>query len=154
MRKIAGVLFVLAFMCQPITSYAADAVFERTHQVNEFLLEDAQLLMQVAQAEAGNQGITGQWLVMCVILNRVDSEEFPNTIEEVISQDGQFATYANGAIEKAEPTSDTHLALAYLESGERAKQIVAFESVNDSSLEKYFWRAFSFRDHCFYTSKK
>lgn len=148
-RAIMGILLGLTILNQPIHVNAESA--QSTINVS---YEDAQLLLKTAQAEAGNQGITGQWLVMCVILNRVDSEEFPNTIEEVISQDGQFATYANGAIEKAEPTSDTHLALAYLESGERAKQIVAFESVNDSSLEKYFWRAFSFRDHCFYTSKK
>ena len=151
MKKIImGVLLGVTILSQPITVRAQD----RCPNPIEITYDDAQLLMKAAQAEAGNQGVTGQWLVMCVILNRVDSESFPNTVAGVLSQDGQFATYANGAIDKAEPTSDTHLALAYLESGERAKSIVAFESVNDRSLEKYFWRAFSFRDHCFYTLKK
>lgn len=151
MKKIIiwGILLGMAILSHPVYVSA-----ESAQTTIDISYNDAQLLMKAAQAEAGNQGVTGQWLVMCVILNRVESESFPSSVEAVLKQEGQFATYANGSIDKAEPTSDTHLALAYLESGERAKNIVAFESVNDSSLEKYFWRAFSFRDHCFYTSKK
>lgn len=36
----------------------------------------------------------GKQLVADTIMNRVDSEEFPNTVEEVIYQKGQFATAA------------------------------------------------------------
>jgi len=120
----------------------------------EIEYEDAQLLMRVAQAEAGNQGITGQWLVMCVVMNRVESEDFPNTIKEVVYQKNQFATATNGAIDKAEPTPDTHYALAYLESGEIAEGIIAFESNKSQTLDKYFWKAFEVKDHIFYTLKQ
>ena len=113
---------------------------------------DAQLLLKVAQAEAGNQGYYGMWMVMSVVLNRVESEEFPNTIEEVIYQPNQFATA--GYLDKIEPSSDSHYALAMIESGEVAKNIIAFESVKSNSLERYFWKAFDFRDHSFYTLKK
>ena len=120
----------------------------------EVTYEDAQLLMKVAQAEAGNQGITGQWLVMCVVLNRVESEDFPDTVYEVIYQEGQFSTATNGALDKAEPTSDTHIALAYLEQGNKAEKIIAFENSKCQSLDKYFWKAFSVKDHIFYTAKQ
>lgn len=123
-------------------------------QAIEIEYTDAQWLLKTAQAEAGNQGMTGQWLVMCVILNRVESEDFPDTVYEVISQPGQFSTYASGAIDNAEPTSDTHEALAYLEMGNKAEKIIAFENAKYNSLEKYFWKAFSVKDHIFYTAKQ
>lgn len=154
MRKIVGFLFALAILSQPITSYAADAVFERTHNVNEFLLEDAQLLMQVAQAEAGNQGQDGQWLVMSVVINRMKSETFPDSMKEVIYQPHQFSTVSNGTIEAAEPTVDTHLALARIECGDVAPQIIAFETTDSEILSNYFTEVFEYRDHSFYVETK
>lgn len=57
-------------------------LFARTHEVicNEFTYEESQLLMGIAQAEAGNQGPDGMWLVMSVVLNRVNNPEFPDNI--------------------------------------------------------------------------
>lgn len=146
-RLLLGVL--LGLLLCPVKSMAY-----QPQQAIEIEYTDAQWLLKTAQAEAGNQGITGQWLVMCVILNRVESEDFPDTVYGVISQPGQFSTFASGAIDKAEPTSDTHNALAYLEMGNKAEQIIAFENAKYNSLEKYFWRAFSVKDHIFYTAKQ
>lgn len=146
-KVLLGVL--LLALLWPVKSMA----YQPQHAI-EIEYEDAQLLMKVAQAEAGNQGITGQWLVMCVVLNRVESEDFPNTVKEVVYQEGQFSTAANGALDKAVPTSDTHYALAYLEMGNKAEKIIAFENSKYNTLEQYFWRAFSVRDHIFYTAKQ
>lgn len=62
------------------------------------------MLAQLVQAEAGNQDLTGKRFVADVVLNRVDSERFPNTIEEVIFQKNpvQFGVTMDGAFEKAE----------------------------------------------------
>ena len=51
---------------------------------------DAQLLMMVASAEALNQGVSGMVHVMEVILNRVASDEFPDTVQGVVYQKSQF----------------------------------------------------------------
>lgn len=61
------------------------------------------MLAQLVQAEAGNQDLMGKRLVADVVLNRVDSERFPNTIEEVIFQKNpvQFTVTASGAFERA-----------------------------------------------------
>ena len=119
--------------------------------VIEFNIDEAQELLKIAYAEAGNQGEDGQWLVMSVIINRVNSSEFPNTIHEVIYQPGQF--YTQG-MSTAEPTAETHLALARIECGEVAPLIVAFETDTGSSLDKYFSLAFQYRNHKFYTRKE
>ena len=41
-------------------------------------------------AEAEGEGTEGKALVMKVVLNRVESREFPNSIEDVVFQPGQF----------------------------------------------------------------
>lgn len=117
--------------------------------------EDAQYLMKIAYAEGGNQGITGQFLIMNVVFNRVISEDYPNTIYEVITQQGQFESYQNGMYEAAEPTAETHLALAELEKGKDLNaEIIAFETVaNHKSLEKYFKYSFTYKGHDFYAQK-
>lgn len=67
----------------------------------EIYLGELELLAQLVEAEAGNQEFEGKCLVVDVILNRVESDEFPNTISEVIFQDGQFSVIKNGAFDKA-----------------------------------------------------
>lgn len=53
------------------------------------------LLERVAMNEAGNQGVQGMRYIVAVILNRVESSspDFKDTIEEVIFQPNQFATF-------------------------------------------------------------
>lgn len=63
--------------------------------------DELDLLAQVVEAEAGNQDMTGKRLVVDVVLNRVDSPLFPDTITEVLEQPGQFSTMWNGAVEDA-----------------------------------------------------
>ncbi len=67
----------------------------------EIRLGDMELLAQLVEAEAGNQCLEGKVLVAEVVLNRVASDKFPNTVEEVIFQDRQFEVTRNGAFEKA-----------------------------------------------------
>ncbi len=120
----------------------------------EVSFEDAQCLMKIAQAEAGNQGTDGMALVMQTILNRVEDEDFPDTVYEVISQKGQFESYANGSYAKAMPSVDCHLALAEIEKGNfDAQTVIAFEVTGSRSLDKYFSYAFTLGGHDFYTEK-
>ncbi len=124
-------------------------------KVNEFTQEDAQLLMRIAQAEAGDQGTDGMWLVMSVVLNRVNSSDFPNSIEKVIFQPKHFSSiydgnFDNTVILKAE----AHEALARIEQGDVAPMIIGFERKPSNKLEKYFDYAFSYKDHNFYVPKK
>ena len=64
-------------------------------------LGEMELLAQLVQAEAGNQSFEGKCLVVDCVLNRVESDAFPNTISEVIFQEGQFSVIKNGAFDKA-----------------------------------------------------
>lgn len=116
--------------------------------------DDAQVLMKIAQAEAGNQGVEGMALVMKTVLNRVDSDDYPDTCYDVVSQRGQFESYRNGMYAKAVPSAECHLALAEIEMGHYKNQsVLAFEVAGVRSLDRYFSYAFTFKDHDFYTEK-
>ena len=51
---------------------------------------DKELLAALIFCEAGNQPYEGQVAVGAVVMNRVESASYPNTISEVIYQSGQF----------------------------------------------------------------
>jgi hypothetical protein len=56
-------------------------------------------LAATIQAEAGGESYTGKLAVGSVIMNRVKSSAFPNTITAVITQNLQFASYRSGKVE-------------------------------------------------------
>lgn len=58
------------------------------------------LLARLVRAEAESEPYAGKVAVATVVLNRVDSSEFPNSISSVINQSGQFSPVSNGEINK------------------------------------------------------
>lgn len=150
MKRLLIALMLVGLM-SPKEIYAQ----EKELEVTEVSYEDAQMLMKIAQAEAGNQGIEGMAAVMRVVLNRVMSDDFPDTVEEVIKQPYQFESYTDGAYESSEPSTDCHLALAEVERGlSDDVEIVAFETVkNGESLKRYFSYSYTIKDHNFYVKK-
>lgn len=59
-------------------------------------------------AEAGNQDEVGKRLVIDVIINRINNENFPNTVEDVINQPNQFEVVSTGKINEVIPTNDIY----------------------------------------------
>lgn len=101
------------------------------------------MIAQLVQAEAGNQDLHGKRLVADVVLNRVDSERFPNTIEEVIFQKNpvQFSVTASNAFDKAKS-----------EISEECFEAVRMEWDRESRIDKeilYFGRGYGNRKNPF-----
>lgn len=59
---------------------------------------DHRLLAKLVYAEARGEPYKGQVAVAAVVLNRVRSSSFPNTISGVIYQSGAFSCVSNGSI--------------------------------------------------------
>lgn len=57
------------------------------------------LLGALVQCEAGNQPYEGQLAVAAVVMNRVRSGAYPNTVSAVIYASGQFTPAGNGKVE-------------------------------------------------------
>lgn len=58
------------------------------------------LLGALVQCEAGNQSYEGKLAVAAVVMNRVRSSAYPNTIAGVIYASGQFTPAGNGKVER------------------------------------------------------
>lgn len=120
----------------------------------EFTYKEAQMLMRIAQAEAGNQGKEGMKMVIAVVLNRTHDESFPDSIEGVIFQKHQFQPVSDGRYYKVDLSPEVHEALADIERGEPIDEsIVAFEITSSNLLDKYFSYAYTVGDHNFYKEK-
>ena len=73
--------------------------------------EESYLLARIAMAEAEGCNIQTKTLIIMCVLNRVWSDEFPDTIEEVIFQENQFSPIDNGRWDRVEPNEDCYEAV-------------------------------------------
>lgn len=62
--------------------------------IDDLTDNEKELIARITFREAGNQSEEGQRAVVEVILNRLNSEKWPNTVEGVLSQNRQFSTWA------------------------------------------------------------
>lgn len=83
--------------------YNISSLFDFSRKYSD---EDLYLLARLISAEARGESFEGQVAVGAVVLNRVKSPEFPDTIREVIYEKGQFTPVTNGSID-ATPTSSS-----------------------------------------------
>lgn len=68
--------------------------------------DDIYLLAWIAMGEAEGESEEGQRLVIDTVLNRVDSESFPDSIHGVIFQENQFSCVTNGRLNRTAPTDE------------------------------------------------
>lgn len=90
-------------------------------------VEDAEMLMKIAVAE-DHTDETSQAYVMSIILNRVDSPDFPDTVAEVIEQPGQFMKLTDKRYLNSEPDVNSHLALALIEGKQIETNFLYYEA--------------------------
>ncbi|MEK5034449.1 cell wall hydrolase [Paenibacillus sp. FSL R7-0302] len=69
--------------------------------------EDLHLLQKIVMAEAEGEPYKGKVAVANVVLNRLRSANFPDTIREVIYQKRQFSPVANGRLKRVKPNADS-----------------------------------------------
>lgn len=77
----------------------------------DWSVEDSYLLAKIAMAEAEGCNTQTKTLIIMCVLNRVWSDEFPDTIEEVIFQENQFSPINNGRWDRIEPNEDCYEAV-------------------------------------------
>lgn len=75
-------------------------------------VDEVTLLAALIQCEAGNQSYECQLAVGAVVVNRVKSPSYPNTLVEVIYQKSQFGPASNGALAKRLNKSISETAMA------------------------------------------
>lgn len=93
-----------------------DLVQQSTEESKEeesvpYTKEEHELLAAVLMAENGADWVSDRtvYLTGCVIMNRMNSEYYPNTLEEVIFQTGQYACTWNGGLYKYQTTDRCYM---------------------------------------------
>ncbi|MGQ9778394.1 MAG: cell wall hydrolase [Bacillota bacterium] len=76
-----------------------------------------ELLARLVMAEAGSEPYVGQVAVGAVVMNRVESPLFPNTIAGVIYEPYAFESVSNGLIWSQPPSNSARLAAVNAISG-------------------------------------
>ncbi len=67
-------------------------------------------LSRIIMAESGFEPLKGQMSVGNVVLNRVASPTFPNSVKEVLAQKNQFSPYKNGKLAERVPNESSVIA--------------------------------------------
>ena len=89
-----------------VETVPVEVVLSRIQPMSDEYYECVETLARVIHAEESNEvnGEEASWCVAGVVLERVYDEDYPNTIEGVIYQQGQFECTWNGGMYREEPT--------------------------------------------------
>ena len=134
---------------EPATETTNDSLI----QSKDLDTDDSYLLAKIAMAEAEGEDVKGKALVILVVLNRVRTDEFPDTIHDVIYQKSQFSPIANGRFDRVEPSEECYEALEMVMSGwDESRGALYFESEKsaDNWHSRHLDYLFTHGGHRFY----
>lgn len=100
MKKIVSV-FIIVAMC--VCSFSSTS--EAKRRMPKATWNNIMWLASAMYAENGSGSDKAVLLTGIVIMKRVKSRHYPNTIKGVLSQRGQYATWRNGQIQRKRPDS-------------------------------------------------
>lgn len=112
--------------------------------------DEIDLLARITMAESENQCEEGKRLVVDTVLNRVDSEHFPDSIQEVIFQKNQFCPTTNGRLNRCHVKDDIR-EIVVEEIKDRTNENVMF--FNSIGFTRYGKPMFKVGDHYFSSMK-
>ncbi len=96
---------------------------------------DYDCLLKIVESEAGVCDRKGKILVANVVLNRMNSRYFPDTVREVVYQKNQFSPVENGSIDQVSVTEDTRQAVSMALSGTDYSQGALFFAARELAEE-------------------
>lgn len=99
--KAIGLILILLIIIISIIFIGSDIKEENVSYAASSKTSDVQLMARAINGEARGEPYEGQVAVGAVILNRVTSSQFPNTIAGVIYQSGAFTAVADGQINQS-----------------------------------------------------
>lgn len=134
--------------------WAEKGIYEaRKEEEERRKAEEYQLLCQIVMAEAGGEGKEGMELVAGVIVNRTQCPSFPDSITDVIKQEGQFESYWKGIYQNKTVTEECKEAVNRVLSGVNETQgALYFESKQNTNKWHKENRIylFTYGNHIFY----
>ena len=150
-------------MLESVSSGQRVVDYEVLEQTKKYQLSDKDYdaLLRIVEAEAGGEDQDGKLLVANVVLNRVNSELFPDTVFQVVMQKeqgiAQFSPTVDGRYQNVRVSDDTVAAVEralYGEDISRGALYFCAREKADSDKLKWFdrklTRLFSYGHHEFF----
>lgn len=102
------------------------------------------LMSAIIYSEAGNQSYAGKKAVGIVIMNRVKSRQFPNSVKGVVYQSGQFSPVRNGSLKRS---------FRLYDSGKMSKSVkkAAASALKGSKTVKYHGKKINMKKYKFFS---
>ena len=120
--------------------------------------QEYEVLLKIVEAEAGGEDTAGKMLVANVVMNRVRSSRFPNTVSEVVYQRSggraQFSPTVDGRLNAVSISADTVEAVSRVMNGEDLSGgALYFRSVRSRSgwFDRALNRVVEHGNHIFYS---
>ena len=118
---------------------------------------DYNVLLKIVEAEAGSEDLAGKMLVANVVLNRVNSPSFPDSVTDVVYQThkgrAQFSPTENGTIDTVTVSQETIYAVNRVMNGDdNSMGALYFRSVHSSGTwhDRALQRVLEHGNHIFY----
>ena len=98
------------------------------------------VLCRIVQAEAGGEDLRGKQMVADVIINRVESPKFPNSVEGVVFQGTQFSPVRDGRYYSVKVSGETQKAVQQaLAANDTTNGALYFVNAQKADAGKYSW---------------
>lgn len=107
MNKMRKIIVCMTIIVMLVTAWLIIEQNAKVEAASSTGTSDIQLLARAINGEARGEPYEGQVAVGAVILNRVKSSKFPNTIAGVIYEPGAFTAVSDGQINKSIDESST-----------------------------------------------
>lgn len=146
-----------------VSKESQEAFGRRNHSKAKIQLSstDRNVLLRIVEAEATGEDVKGKMLVANVVLNRVKSGKFPDTVEKVVFQKNgsvyQFSPIKDGRYYKVSVSTETKRAVDRVLNGEdESKGALYFMSRGRAKASSVTWfdraltRVFKYGTHEFY----
>lgn len=130
------------------------------NMVKELSESDITILERIVEAEATSEDIYGKMLVANVVINRMNHKNFPDSVEGVVFQGGQFSPINDGRYQSVKVTSVTKEAVRRVLAGEDYSEgALYFFARSKTSEKKAAWfdnclkKVFKYMGHEFFKEK-
>lgn len=124
---LAPVLFTLIIVL--ISIWQSDPAYAYA-QEDEIDSNDLYILSHIINAEAGDDNCSHEHRIAVgsVVLNRVADPDFPDTIHDVVFQEGQYAPTWDGSYEKIPSEDSIEVAKLLLEEGSQIPENCVYQA--------------------------
>ena len=154
-KKLVTVIaaaFALCILFQ-LPCQAATKATTKEKKVNEYTKSELRYMTSIIYCEARGECYAGQKAVGIVVMNRKRSDQFPDSVKEVIYQRGQFSPVRNGSMSKALRLYDKQNKSGKMTKTMKTCRKAAIEALKGSTTVKVKGKKKEMKKYLFFSQK-